>query len=477
MKRMIFILATLLGVESIPVVMAQEVKSITPGVFVSHFKMERNGKYLTVEMGVDLTELEVESNRVVLLTPRLVNGTDSLDLSSVGIYGRKRYYHYVRNGMGSISGEDETIYRASEKPDDIDYNNSVVYEEWMDGAILKLHHSDWGCCHEIVAEHDDTLGRHDEAFFPELVFVSPEAEMMKSRSLSGSAFIDFPVDKTEIYPDYRRNTEELGKIEASIDSVRGDKDVTIVSVWLKGYASPESPYAHNRDLAIGRTRSLKEHIRKLYDFPDDIITTAHEPEDWEGLRRYVENSNLDHRTEILAMIDSDMDPDAKEAKIKRTYPEEYRFLLQHCYPALRHTDYRIDYNIRRYSDVEEIKCVLAERPQNLSLNEFYLVARMYEPGSPELTDVFETAVRMFPGDESANLNAANAAMRQDNHEAARRYLEKAGDSAEAVYAQGALAIREKDYKRAVVFLEKAREMGLGKAATTLKELKERKFME
>ena len=58
MKRMIFILATLLGLESIPVVMAQEVKSITPGVFVSHFKMERNGKYLTVEMGVDLTELE-----------------------------------------------------------------------------------------------------------------------------------------------------------------------------------------------------------------------------------------------------------------------------------------------------------------------------------------------------------------------------------------------------------------------------------
>ena len=102
---------------------------------------------------------------------------------------------------------------------------------------------------------------------------------------------------------------------------------------------------------------------------------------------------------------------------------------------------------------------------------------MYEPGSPEFTDVFETAVRMFPGDEIANLNAANAAMRQDNHEAARRYLEKAGDSAEAVYAQGALAIREMDYKRAVVFLEKAREMGLGKAATTLKELKERKFME
>ena len=477
MKRMIFIVATLLGLECLPGAVAQEVKNITPGVSVSRFKMERNGKYLSVEMEMDLTGLEVESNRAVLLTPRLVNGTDSLDLPSVGIYGRRRYYYYVRNGVSMISGESEMVFRASGKPDGIDYNRSVLYEEWMDGATLKLHRGDWGCCHEIVAEYDGPLGRHDEAFFPELVFVRPEAEMMKSRSLSGSAFIDFPVDKTEIYPDYRRNTEELGKIEASIDSVRGDKDVTIVSVWLKGYASPESPYAHNRDLAIGRTRSLKEHIRKLYDFADDIIITEHEPEDWEGLRRYVENSNINHCAEILGMIDSDMDPDAKEAKIKRTYPEEYRFLLQYCYPALRHTDYRIDYNIRRYSDVEEIKRILAERPQNLSLNEFYLVARMYEPGSPEFTDVFETAVRMFSNDAVANPNAANAAMRHGDHEAAHRYLEKAGDSAEAVYARGALAIREKDYKRAVTFLEKAREMGLEKAAATLKELKERRFTE
>lgn len=477
MKRTIFILAALLGLESVSEAVAQRVKNIAPGISIDRFRMERNGKYLTVEMKADLTALDVEANRAVLLTPRLVNGKDSLDLPSVGIYGRKRYYYYVRNGIGSISGADETVYRASKKPENIDYNNSVIYEEWMDGATLKLHRSDWGCCREMLAEHEGKLGRHNEAFFPELVFVRPEAEMMKSRSLSGSAFIDFPVNKTEIYPEYRRNTAELGKIEATIDSVRKDKDVSIVSVWLKGYASPESPYTHNRDLAIGRTRSLKEHIRRLYDFADDIIVTDYEPEDWQGLRRYVESSNLDHRDEILGMIDSDLEPDEKEAKIKRAYPEEYRFLLQHCYPALRHTDYRIDYNIRSYNDVEEIKRILTERPQNLSLNEFYLVAGTHEPGTKKFTEVFETAVRMFPNDEIANLNAANAAIRQGNHEAARRYLDKAGSSAEAVYARGALAIREKDYRTAAIYLGKAREMGLEKAAATLAELEERGYME
>lgn len=473
MKRTIFILATLLGIGNVLKTVAQNTKDITLGVSIKSFNINREGKYLTVKMNLDLNKLDVDANRAVLLTPRLVNGTDSLDLPAVGIYGRRRYYYYVRNGIGSISGESETIYRASSKPDSVAYNNLAEYEKWMNGATLKFHRSDWGCCHEIVAEYEGILGRHREAFFPELIFVQPKAEIMKSRSLSGSAYIDFPVDQTVIYPDYRRNTTELGKIQATIDSVRNDKDVTITSVWLKGFASPESPYKHNTELAIGRTAALKKHIGQLYHFADSIIQTDYEPEDWAGLRRYVEQSNINYRAEILTLIDSDMEPDAKEAKIKRTYPNEYRFMLQNFYPALRHTDYRIDYNIRKFNKVEEIKRIMAEQPQKLSLNEFYLVAGKYEPGTDEFTDVFETAVRMFPNDEIANLNAANAAIRRDDFATARRYLDKAGDSAEAVYARGALAIREKDYDTARRYLGKAKEMGLEKATLTLKELDER----
>lgn len=473
MKRTIFILATLLGIGNMLKTVAQNTKDITLGVSIKNFNINREGKYLTVKMNLDLNKLDVDANRAVLLTPRLVNGTDSLDLPAVGIYGRRRYYYYVRNGIGSISGESETIYRASSKPDSVAYNNLAEYEKWMDGATLKFHRSDWGCCHEIVAEYEGILGRHREAFFPELIFVQPKAEIMKSRSLSGSAYIDFPVDQTVIYPDYRRNTTELGKIQATIDSVRNDKDVTITSVWLKGFASPESPYKHNTGLAIGRTAALKKHIGQLYHFADSIIQTDYEPEDWAGLRRYVEQSNINCRAEILALIDSNMEPDAKEAKIKRTYPDEYRFMLQNFYPALRHTDYRIDYNIRKFNKVEEIIRIMAEQPQKLSLNEFYLVAGKYDPGTDEFTDVFETAVRMFPNDEIANLNAANAAIRQDDFATAHRYLDKAGDSAEAVYARGALAIREKDYDTARRYLGKAKEMGLEKATLTLEELDER----
>lgn len=469
MKKTCYIMLALLGMGTMAEAQTLK-KNIVDGVSVDGFKMERNGGYMAVNMSLDLTDLDVDGNRAVLLTPRLVNKTDSIDLPSVGVYGRQRYYFYVRNGESMLSGKDEQSYKASKRPKQIIYNKVLPYEDWMNGAKLSLHRSDYGCCNTLLTEQEGLLGRHAEAFFPTLVYVRPEAEKVKNRSLEGSAYIDFPVDKTVIYPNYRRNTVELGKIQATIDSVRNDCDVTITSVWLKGYASPESPYAHNTELAIGRTMALKKYIQQLFKFEDSIISTDYEPEDWAGLRRYVEQSNLDHRMEILSLIDSDMNPDAKEWKIKSAYPEEYRFLLQNCYPALRHTDYRIAYDIRSYSNVDEIRRVMQSHPQKLSLNEFYLVAQEYEPGTDEFTDVFETAVRMYPNDETANLNAANAAMRRGDLSGAERYLAKSGNSVEAVYARGALAIRNGDLETARRYLSEAKMLGMKQAATTLEEL-------
>ena len=478
MKKTLYILSALLGI--IAVAKAQNAidmrnQDIVDGVSVENLRMERNGGYIAVDMFWDLSGLDVDDNRAVLLTPRLVNGNDSLDLPSVGVYGRRRYYFYVRNGESMLSGKDEMSYKVSEKPETIEYHSMVSYTEWMDGSVLSLHRSDYGCCNTLLAEQNSVLGRHTEVFFPELVYVRPHGQIEKRDSLEGSAFIDFPVNQTVIYPDYRRNTAELGKIQSSIDSVRSDMDITITSVWLKGYASPESPYVHNKELAIGRTAALKKYIQQLYRFEGDVITTDYEPEDWAGLRRYVERSNLEHRTEIIALIDGNLEPDAKEWKIKSTYPAEYRFLLQNCYPALRHTDYRIAYTIRSYSDVEEIKRIMRERPQKLNLNEFYLAAQEYEPGTDEFADIFETAVRMFSDDAIANLNAANATMRRGDLIGAKRYLAKAGDSPEAIYARGALAIRQKDYDSARRYLNEAKSLGLEQAGITLEQLEKEKY--
>ncbi len=442
------------------------------GLRADSLAINRDGAYLTVNLDLDIEDLKVSSNRAKVITPRLVNGADSLELSPIGLYGRRRYYYYERNFPSTmIAGPRERVFRRSEAPDTVAYRAVIPYEEWMNGAALTVSTCEYGCCHTLVDQQVDTLGRFREfRFIPEWLFTRPKEEGAKTRALSGRAFIDFPVDQTAIYPDYRRNTTELGKIQATIDSVRGDSDITITRVWLKGFASPESPYAHNTELSLGRVRALKEHIQRLYHFAPGIIETDNEPEDWEGLRRAVEASNLDHKAEILAEIDSDLAPDPKEWRIKKNYPDDYKFMLAQFYPALRHTDYRIDYNIRQFNDIEEIRRVFATAPSKLSLNELFALANSYEPGSEEFNEVFATAVRMYPEDPVANLNAATAAMEKGDYQLAARYLERAGDGPRALYGRGVLLALKGDYEAARPMLSQAADAGIPQAADALSQL-------
>ena len=418
---------------------------------VTDVTIRRSADLMSVGMNLDLGAFDMHGDRATIFVPVLVNGPDSLELAPVGLYGRIRYIQYLRSASEALGGENETSFRYADRPATLEYMQTIPYAEWMNGATLRVRRDDYGCCRTLLATREAPLAGWSEiAYMPVFRYVTPVAEQVKMRELSGRAYVDFPVNRTEIYPEYRKNPAELAKIIATIDSVRNDADVTVKRITIKGYASPESPWDNNTRLAKGRTATLKQYVQNLYRFPEGFIETDYEPEDWAGLRAFVEASGLEHRSEILALIDDDsLAPDPKEDKLKKTYPEEYRFLLETVYPGLRHSDYTIEYTIRQFGDVDEIRRVMATAPQKLSLNEMFLLAQTLEAGSDEYNEVFETAVRMYPDDETANLNAANAAMQRGDLAKAAKYLERAGESAEAAYARAIHAALSGDYEDAI----------------------------
>lgn len=466
MKRIIFILTLFLNIS---LAFAQGVD----GMKVDNLKMKRNGEYLAVNMNVDFSSLDVSSNRAILFTPILVNGKDSAELATVSFYGRRRYYYYERNDKSILARDDERSFRASEKPDSIVYHTVLPYEPWMNGAHLVLQRNDYGCCNKVIEEQQSSLGVFNEKIFsPKYRYLRPATEAVKSRSLSGSAYIDFVVNKIDINPTYRNNKVELAKIEGTIDSVKNDEDITITAITIKGFASPEGTYKNNERLADGRTEALKRYVENLYNFEKDFISTSYEPEDWASLRAYVEASDLANKEGILQIIDSSREPDNKEWVLKSTYPEDYNQLYKVCYPGLRRSDYKVDYTIRLYKELEDIKRIFAESPQKLSLEEFYILAAEYENDSRELNDIFETAVRMYPKDAVANLNAAISEMQNNDFKSAEPHLLKAGDSPEAVYARGIYAAHTKDYDKALELLNKAKELGIDEADDAIAQVEE-----
>lgn len=272
---------------------------------------------------------------------------------------------------------------------------------------------------------------------PVLQLQAVVAEAPKIRHLDKRAYIDFPVNRIELRADYRCNPAQLDSIITTIKALKADKNLQVMAINIHGFASPEGTYQHNDYLAKNRARALTEYVRKMVELPDSIFTVASTAEDWDGLREYLQQSDLEKKQQILAIAqDETLTPDARDAKMEKLYPAQYRTLLTLCYPALRHSDYHITYKIKPF-DVEEAKQIMKTKPQLLSLNELFMVAQTYEVGSKEFNEVMELAVRMYPEDETANLNAAIIRLNNGDADAAKPYLDRAGDSKEADAARKA----------------------------------------
>ena len=406
------------------------------GVEISSASMSREGGAMDVSMEISLAGLDVKSCEAVVIMPAITGAAgQAAALPTVGVYGRRRYYYCRRaNGGTLLGGEGETVLLARDMPASYTYSASVPYEEWMDNSRLVVERVGYGCEGGEESREECTAASLSRRHV-ELRYVRPEGEKVKARSMSGEALVTFPVAQTAIQPDYGDNRREIGEIEATIAQVEDDEDMRITSITIKGYASPEGSLESNRRLAQARTEALRHYVEQSAHIAPGVISASYEAENWEGLRRYVEQSSLPHRQGILEIIDGGGDPDARERQIKTLYADDYARLLTDCYPALRRTDYKVDYTVRAFSDPDEIRRTAATAPQKLSLEELYIAAEGLEEGSAEFNEIFEIAVRMYPDDPAANINAANSAMRRGDMDAARRYLDRAGSSPDAAYAR------------------------------------------
>lgn len=432
-------------------------------VTVSDLRIGRDGSRLNVAFELGLGGMPVGRNVETRITPVVKCGNDSVLLGSVTLAGRNRMIQAQRDNR--ISSEENTYYRAG-KTSELPYSASVGWQSWMENAEIELLVENLGCCSSRKTIADRALARLDmgERAFDvgagQYEYITPVEERVKMRSAKGEAYVDFVVNTTDIRPGYRSNHVELAKIRATIDSIKSDPDTKITSLTITGYASPEGPYRNNERLAKGRTEALAEYVRKLYTFPKDLMKTSWVAEDWVGLRRMVEKSNLNDKAEILKVIDSDMAPDAKDAALKSRFPKSYAVMLADMYPALRHSDYTVAYEVRKYTDPAEIAEVFKRNPSKLSLRELFIYAETLEPSSPEYADVLQTAARMYPEDTTANLNAANCALQSGDLTEAARYLAKAGDTPQAAYARGILAAKQGDYAAASEEFTKAAAGGI-----------------
>lgn len=444
----------------------------------------QKGDSLYIDATIRVQGNLIESRKSLTLTPVLESASQKEGLPSILLNGKNRAKVYKREvALKNLQDEPRyKIIRASDAPEHvIPYKMTIAWEPWMKDARFVLAQDLCGCGKEeavsplLVADKVRMAPTVRYQVQPSLAYITPVAETEKHRAEVGTAYLDFQVGKSQILPDFRNNASELAKINKTIWAVTSDKNITPKGIYLKGFASPEGSYASNQRLADNRVKALRDYIRTQNSFSLDFFTLDAEPEDWNGFREKAEaDMGIPARDEVLAIINSSDEPDRKEAKLRALQGgAAYRYVLNTIFPSLRRSEYRIDYTVREFT-VAEGREIIKTRPQQLSLSEMFAVANSYETGSQEYNEVFEIAVRMYSDDPVANLNAANISIGKGDYAAAKKYLSKAGNSAEAIHARGVLKMIEGDLDGAEALLNQAKAAGVIDAANNLIELQKKR---
>lgn len=167
-----------------------------------------------------------------------------------------------------------------------------------------------------------------------------------------SAHITFPVARENIDENLNDNATEIAKVQDIIKQLTWSSEFIIDSINMTASSSPEGPWKMNEDLAKRRASSLKRYFAKKLDDKEGVDTLFNAKwiaEDWKRVYDLIADESMRYvigsREQILAIIESEADPDRREAQIKKRYPLEYQCIKDSIYPKLRTVEFQ--FNLHR----------------------------------------------------------------------------------------------------------------------------------
>lgn len=382
------------------------------------------------------------------IAPIYISGKDTLRFPVVNCLtpsGAK--FRNRRSGIRGVDvAENNIVIRKQANGKLYSYQETLHVPPSMRGKFQLLHYVQ-DCCSTWHLEQREVAVPLRTAALPRPVvavsvplfeanvtFVKPSAEAVKRRSATVTVRVNYPVNHWRVDPSYRDNSQELDRVHRILSPVQADKDVyTVSGITISGYASPEASYHYNRQLTQKRAEGMRDYLLQRYDLSGCYIRCVGMGEDWDGLRKAIAASDMPARQELTDIIDRNDVFNYREKRLMELQGGgPYRYMLKHLFPALRRMEMKIDYTVRAIG-TEEASEFIEDRPQDLSLEEIYSLARTQNTNHTilhhrgEYGKEYDLAVRYYPDDAVAHINAASAALVRGDMEQAWLYLSKVQD--------------------------------------------------
>ena len=361
-------------------VMALRIEEVT---VVSRMRSvpERNGR-VTLDFIVTLPKQLLGKSRSVVITPVLHKPDESVPLEDLVIRGgrfsllqERDYWQYekYRWVYDPDSVEAERMFNRLVKfpyPEDARLDSVVERRGMMEYYYSQEVPTDETSKRMTVTLQGKVVGIDDSAYtLPSSDTLSYVVSSMlsfvdtmpryririidKYVTVTDRSYIQFMVGRTDVKEDLGENRAQLDKIETLMRRILEQQEFYVDTITLTAASSPDGRTALNDAIAEDRARALKRYLACRFGRQiDTLLTLRWVGEDWSTLIELIRGrTEVKHRDEILALIAAEKNPDRREAKLRRHYPEDFAWIKANLYPYLRAVNFR--YDLRRVGMVKD----------------------------------------------------------------------------------------------------------------------------
>lgn len=143
-----------------------------------------------------------------------------------------------------------------------------------------------------------------------LLLLSPPATIAARDTRTVS--IDFPINSAGINADYSGNAASLKELHWLIDETVNDTAITLDTITVSGYASPDGSLAKNKELSLRRAFSIINYLEKECGVNDSVIVLGENIVPWDKFRDMLSSSDYPWRNEALQILSVGNDDSAAD---------------------------------------------------------------------------------------------------------------------------------------------------------------------
>lgn len=350
--------------------------------------LETHGGKVAVQVDVKYPEKYFHKKAIVTATPYLKYEGGETELTPVKLQGEAVQDN---NPVISFTSGGSTSYS-----DEVDYVPEMMRAELFVKGVASVGSSNIDLPPVKIAEGIKTTPLLADLDGKPILFGDNFKRIVPKEYVADIHYIinRYDVRGSELKQD------DIKEMKDFIAMANENERVTMKGIEVSAYASPDGELDLNTKLSGNRegsaTRYLKRDLKTAkIDVPedDDFFKLMTTPEDWDGFKKLMEESDIKDKDLILRVLSMYSDPVVREREIKNI-AEAFDEIKVDILPKLRRSVFTVNVEKVGWSD-DEIKEWVKSKMDTLELEELLYAASLFDDNETKLA-LYGMAWKKYP---------------------------------------------------------------------------------